>query len=446
MNKSWSDVVSCMQTYTDNSPLNFRIIHVTNIDYGTQSVPDIHQVIKNIILSSDLCINLHISDNQIPDGIYKCINNGLIIFYGTIIDKSINGLAIIDQYIYFPSKTTEYGHLRVMVTFNKDSLDGPCETYYDNGQFKKRYEWKNNVIWFHGPFLTYHANGQLHEIAENINNKFNGPYLTYHANGMIKETMVYIDGAINGPEFEYYANGQLKEDTIYCNGEINGHYLAYYANGRLEKKCNYVNGDMHGKFYGYYDSGQLEHEIIVNNGLLGECISYYKNGKTKEYAMHINGEEHGTLLHFWKTGSINQEAEYIAGKREGLTTVYSKLGVVIIQEMWINDTLDHQIIADCRQSIKKQICEYDAEYKSYNKKLDQDLDLDLYLDLYLDLNLNLDQMNDKKRKYDETHDTCGPDSSDSSDSSDSQTDNKILFKSKCSKKELLKSIINFSSN
>ena len=223
-----------------NTELNkYSFTHHVDINSMIPVLPEnIHIGIKEIIA---------IHYNSIQDGIYECINeiDGQHIFYGTIINGSINGEAMISPYLYFNNHPLSK-NMKIIVNFNNNKLHGPCKTYYENGQFRKQSEWKNNILDYTGLNLEYWENENLKINTECISNKCHGPCLEYWENCNLKEDSTYIHGNVDGACLEYWQNGNLKIKTTYVNNKLHGSYLEYWENGILNTMQTYVDGKAHG--------------------------------------------------------------------------------------------------------------------------------------------------------------------------------------------------------
>ena len=109
-------------------------------------------------------------------------------------------------------KINQYG-FKEKILFKEGKMNGPYETYYENGQLNEKLTFKEGVL--NGPYESYYENGQLNEKTNYKERELNGPYESYYENGQLRDKTTYKEGRKNGPSESYYENGQLNEKTNY---------------------------------------------------------------------------------------------------------------------------------------------------------------------------------------------------------------------------------------
>ena len=70
--------------------------------------------------------------------------------------------------------------------------DGLCQSFYDNGQLRKKANYKLGKL--NGELLIYDYNGQLTHKQNFNNGRFDGEITQYNLDGGIKFKENYIDG------------------------------------------------------------------------------------------------------------------------------------------------------------------------------------------------------------------------------------------------------------
>ena len=73
------------------------------------------------------------------------------------------------------------------------------------------------------------------------NGKEEGEYKSYHYNGQLWEIYNNIDEKRQGEYKSYYSNGQLCGICNYIDGKLKGEYKLYHDNGQLKEICNYID-------------------------------------------------------------------------------------------------------------------------------------------------------------------------------------------------------------
>ena len=76
-----------------------------------------------------------------------------------------------------------------------------------------------------GPYETYHDNGQLREKGTMKDGKWDGPVEWYHDNGQLFQKGTYRDGVEDGPSEGYHENGQLCRKGVYKDDEKCGAWI-----------------------------------------------------------------------------------------------------------------------------------------------------------------------------------------------------------------------------
>lgn len=131
--------------------------------------------------------------------------------------------------------------------------DGTVKSYYESGKLQGTWhitEMKYDDTWkiykgkMNGPYETYHENGQLEREANFKNDNMDGVYKFYGKNGKIFMISNYKDGKLEGQTKIYNINGVLLEEAFYKDGKANGLVKNYYEDGVIKSIEEYKNNDM----------------------------------------------------------------------------------------------------------------------------------------------------------------------------------------------------------
>jgi len=82
------------------------------------------------------------------------------------------------------------------------------ETYWSNGQLKSRINYNNNGL-LHGPYETWHENGQQWIKSNCVNGQLHGPYEAWHENGQQREKGNCVNGTKGQPTSHAFEVGHL---------------------------------------------------------------------------------------------------------------------------------------------------------------------------------------------------------------------------------------------
>ena len=88
----------------------------------------------------------------------------------------------------------------------------------------------------HGPWVSYHENGQLFNKGIYKNGKWEGPWVGYHDNGKLSYKRTYKDGKKHGPSVSYWKNGQLNFKGTYKDDKTHGPWVFYNETGKVIRK------------------------------------------------------------------------------------------------------------------------------------------------------------------------------------------------------------------
>ncbi|HFA52010.1 MAG TPA: toxin-antitoxin system YwqK family antitoxin [Bacteroidetes bacterium] len=136
-----------------------------------------------------------------------------------------------------------------------------------------------------------------------------GPYFSYHPNGQVMEQSTYKDDVLQGETKVFFENGKLDYVEHYKNGKYEGLYQKYFENGQLSNEGQYVDNAMSGIWKRWYKTGELREEVtFADNNENGPFKEFHKNGKPKTEGVYVNGDnEQGELKMFDENGDLIQK-------------------------------------------------------------------------------------------------------------------------------------------
>lgn len=197
-------------------------------------------------------------------------------------DLGVNGKNGIWEY---PFNNNPKNGLKFRATFKNDTLNGPFEAFWQNGERKA--------------LITF-----------DMGNK-NGEAFYYSIDGRLKYRMTYTKDTLNGPFKEYYKNGVKMKDLNFRKGKLDGICRSYRDTKKqvLLAEGEFLNGLPSGTYTNCVDgkrkiveifqdgypiegqrifiSGELVGELVLGKKKMeySEIVSYKKGIKIKTEAI-----------------------------------------------------------------------------------------------------------------------------------------------------------------
>lgn len=133
-----------------------------------------------------------------------------------------------------------------------------------------------------------------------------GPYQSFHENGQVYEERFFKEDQLDGISKVYLENGKLDYLETHKNGQYEGLYQKYYENGQLSNEGQYVDNEMSGVWKRWYKDGTLREEVhFKGNEENGPFKEFHENGKLKTEGIYLNGDnEQGELLVYDEAGAL----------------------------------------------------------------------------------------------------------------------------------------------
>jgi len=157
-------------------------------------------------------------------------------------------------------------------------------TYLD-GEFEIEKQLKNAIL--------YHDNGVISNLSlctkatNNTGSIYNDAQhekrLTFYENGEIRMKYEYKNTKQHGEQLEYWKNGNIQHKVYYQSGIKQGEEISYFENGKILNRFNYnEKGEADGEWVRYYDeTGKIRDKSEYNNGVETSYIRYYENGQVE---------------------------------------------------------------------------------------------------------------------------------------------------------------------
>lgn len=139
---------------------------------------------------------------------------------------------------------------------------------------------------------------------------------------------------------EFARVNAYKKDVL--NGKEGVCFHSYYQGGRLsylaqqyDEKKKTVSGD----FEGYYSTGALRSKgmYTADGRKTGVWHYYHPSGEISQIQRYTSPDSDLSYQSFYPNGQLKEEGKYVAGKLNGLLTVYSSAGAKIFEGNYLND-------------------------------------------------------------------------------------------------------------
>lgn len=209
-----------------------------------------------------------------------------------------------------------------LYNIKKGLITGEAFWYSQGGRMECKLYYKNGVR--NGLKENYDNEGKVWLRQEYKNGRKNGTSEMY-SNGKLVNKSVYKADKKHGLS-QTFSGDQLTTETYYENDLKNGTSKTYGLDGKLTLEANYKEDKRYG-LYSVYSNGQLMTETNYKDDL--------QNGLSTTYAL----------------GKKNMDAEFLNGKRHGVSHMYKPDGSVLFKHYYLNGEKVTEAIFN--QSLKK---------------------------------------------------------------------------------------------
>ncbi len=140
-----------------------------------------------------------------------------------------------------------------------------------------------------------------------------------------------------GSNTEYYANKQKRLEYTIKEGKLEGNVVMYCMNGKKMRTATFVSGKARGSVQEFScTDGNVLNEYEWENGhFVGIQRIYYEG--TKIVYRETDFDSQGNIRHmitFFGDGSISHEENYVAGKLDGLATIFYPNGAIRVKQQY----------------------------------------------------------------------------------------------------------------
>jgi antitoxin component YwqK of YwqJK toxin-antitoxin module/Tfp pilus assembly protein PilF len=247
--------------------------------------------------------------------------NGKVIGKGLLLNK---GKTLTGHWdFYYPA-----GNIKGRGEYNATGeREGEWDFYYTSGVLKSKERYVNGKL--NGPQESYYENGNTASQANYANDLHDGITTTYFYAGAKKSITAYKADKKDGEDRRFYSNGTLKSINNYVAGAITGTSTEYFKNGRVANTEEFSNGKAEGMYKSYHENGSpsVVGQNVKDNGH-GEWKYYYDSGKLKEKRTYVNDVDEGAHEEYNEAGQVTGRYNTRKGKMNGEANYYFDDGKV----------------------------------------------------------------------------------------------------------------------
>jgi hypothetical protein len=91
----------------------------------------------------------------------------------------------------------------------------------------------------HGPYVSFHANGQKSAEGQYVDGFRSGSWTFYSEDGQVRSRIEFQAGNYHGKREEYFPNGKVRIVEMYVAGKLNGLVKEFSEDGRLVRQAEY---------------------------------------------------------------------------------------------------------------------------------------------------------------------------------------------------------------
>ncbi|RKH48599.1 hypothetical protein D7Y23_19735 [Corallococcus sp. AB050B] len=121
---------------------------------------------------------------------------------------------------------------------------GGRETMTDRGVFCVKNKTEASLPVAHGPYVSFHPNGQKKVVGQHTNGAQSGLWTFFDENGVKTEEIEFSGGNYHGRRTHFFANGQKQSEDHWAKGTQNGVAVAFAENGQKVAERQYRDGQL----------------------------------------------------------------------------------------------------------------------------------------------------------------------------------------------------------
>jgi antitoxin component YwqK of YwqJK toxin-antitoxin module len=221
--------------------------------------------------------------------------------------------------------------------------NGYNKFYYEDGQVSSEGTMRDGKP--DGYWKTYYKNGMLKSEGNRENFELDSIWTFYSDSGKVAVQITYLEGRKNGIRRTFHENEIVEENFV--DDVKQGTTMYYYPNGTLWKEINFVDGleEGIGREYARSD-GRVIKLMYYTKGFITdiEIINRIDKARMKQ----------GKWIDFWENWNIKTEGEYKNDLKHGYFKQYSKDGVLLLTEKYIDGILQEDVAELAKLDIKTE--------------------------------------------------------------------------------------------
>ena len=219
---------------------------------------------------------------------------------------------------------------QLILRLNNEPLQGKYKIPFDEGGFAL-YNIKKGLIT--GEAFWYSQNGRLECKLYYKNGVRNGIKENYDKEDKVWLRQYYKDGKKHGSS-EMYSNGKIINKSEYRADKKHG-LSQTFSDDNLITETYYENDLKHGTSKNYGSNGKLTVEANYKNDKRDGNYLVYNDGQLMTETNYKDDLQHG-LSTTYALGKKNMDAEFVNGKRHGVSRMYKPDGSVLFTHYYLN--------------------------------------------------------------------------------------------------------------
>ena len=207
--------------------------------------------------------------------------------------------------------------------------------------------------------------GQLLGVNRTFNGLPHGEHRRYQfESGVLQFLENYAAGELDGAWVSYHTNGQQHQVGFYLGGLKHGQWSEYDAQGNRLSQQNWADGDLNGAFQGWLSGGQLSGEGVYRDGVavrqttynyftdqgvitsvvesktvmdfttapVSEKVwTYHENSQLASYTERSGGARHGRYETYTITGRATEVGTWFGGLPDGRIRRWDTNGIPVVE-------------------------------------------------------------------------------------------------------------------
>ncbi|MCY1041453.1 hypothetical protein OV208_09020 [Corallococcus sp. bb12-1] len=121
---------------------------------------------------------------------------------------------------------------------------GGRATMTDRGVFCVKNKTEASLPIAHGPYVSYHPNGQKKAVGQHSDGGQSGLWTFFDANGVKTEEIEFSNGNYDGRRTHFFATGKKQSEDRWAKGMQNGVAVAFAEDGQKVAESEYRNGQL----------------------------------------------------------------------------------------------------------------------------------------------------------------------------------------------------------